>query len=145
MITYLVTDSGVYAFLCGRDQAFCWELGTSSVEIGASVAALRNVLDRMRKEARPGPAGPAQLPIGSSPAVAEIRKPLADLYRQLLAPLAADLPAASVLVFALPRELMGLPDARPDPKRAGIDPRFLIQDYAVTYLSEGMLDESGLS
>ena len=139
IITYLVTESGVYAFLCGRDQALCWELGTSSVAIGASVAELRNVLVGCEKKLDQGLPVPPVTDWGS-PAAAEIRKPLADLHGQLLAPLTTDFAAKSLLVFALPRELTGLPMHALVGNGQDASPRFLIQDHAVTYLSEGMLD-----
>lgn len=141
VITYLVTDSGVYAFLCGREQAFCWQLGASAMEIGASVAALRDVLMGCENKLDQGLPVPP-ITDWNNPSVAEVRKPLADLYRQLLAPLAADIPSgARCLMFALPRELMGLPMHALVRNGQDSTPRFLIQDYAVAYLSEGMLDE----
>ena len=139
VVTYLITDSAVYAFLCGQDQAFCWELGTSPAEIGASVASLRNALTGCEKKLDQG------LPVPpvtdwSSPSVAEIRAPLTDLYRRLLAPVAAAFNDRQLLVFALPEELMGLPMHALIRSGQESTPRFLIQDYSVTYLSQGLLE-----
>jgi len=140
IIEYLTNSSSTYVFLCGNGISKIWELNVSSRDIDALTAKLRKTIKSCEESLSAGVPIP-RINDWREPAFLEIQEPLSTLYKQLLAPLAADLSSYQMLMFALPDELAGIPMHALITSGPNEPPRFLIQDYEVGYLGEGMLGD----
>ncbi|MCX6345275.1 MAG: CHAT domain-containing protein [Armatimonadetes bacterium] len=143
VIIYMTTASQVYALVCSQDKATCRKLKASSSAIASSITELRATLQTCEESLASGIPIPP-ITDWSSADFAQIKKPLEDLYSQLVQPIYDDIKGRRLLVFALPDELTGLPMHALIAPGETSAPRFLIQDYQITYLSRGMLEDLAL-
>ncbi|MHB9035675.1 MAG: CHAT domain-containing protein [Armatimonadota bacterium] len=139
IVEYMFTDASGYVFVCKYGKSVCREIRASRQDVEKLVSELRKALRNCEESQGAGiPVPPVSDWHGS--AFLEIRKPLTELYDLLLAPIKPDIETAQMLFFALPNELSGMPmHALIDPK-SGDAPKFLIREYGISYLAEGMLD-----
>lgn len=138
IVTYLFTDSAAYAFICTLERASCWKLVSTALDATQPALEFWGQIQTYENRLRSGIPIP---PVDSldNPAVANVRKPLTSLYDMLIEPIKDDISGKRLLVFALPNEIAGLPMHALINNQRSAGPRYLIQDYEVSYLSEGML------
>lgn len=139
VIEYMFTDSSMIVFICGNSKAICKEIPVTRTQVEKQVSALRQSIKSCEQNLSAGIPVP---PISdwSDRSFSETKAPLAELYEMLFAPVADDIGARDLLVFALPQELVGLPmHALVYNKPSGMT-AFLGQDYNISYLGEGMLE-----
>lgn len=136
VIGYLPTESSVYAFICGREVSICRQLGRGSVD--SAVSQLRRRLGYAEQSLSAGVPVP---PVAGwqSTSFLEFKEPLSEIHAHLIAPIRADIEKARRLVFLLPREFAALPMHALISGGENGKPRFLVQDFEVTYLTKGML------
>jgi tetratricopeptide (TPR) repeat protein len=140
VLAYLKVESSVYAFVCGRDRAICRQITGQKGSVDALVNRLRRVLRTCEESLAAGIPIP-RMATWREAAFVEISEPLAGLYGRLVAPLAGDLSGARRLAFALPDELSGLPMHALISSKPESDPEFLVEDFEISYLGAGMLDD----
>jgi tetratricopeptide (TPR) repeat protein len=139
VIEYALTDSSAYVLIATRSSASCWELPAPKERIRVAVDALRAALRESENRVDSGIRLP---PVVSwtDPSILPIVAPLSELGGMLFEPIRSELAQlhAKTLAFVLPDDLGGVPfHAIPKDVRGSY--RFLIQDYAVTYVAPGML------
>lgn len=140
VIEYMPTDYSTFVFLCGNGKSSIWELGVSAKEIDALAASVRKCVKECEQSLSAGVPLP-QINDWREPTFLEFRDPMVALCAKLVSPIASDFGAYQMLMFALPAELDGVPmHALITSEKDGV-PRFLVQDYAVGYLGEGMLGD----
>jgi tetratricopeptide (TPR) repeat protein len=140
VIEYLPTDYSTFAFVCGNGKSSLWELGISSKNINTLATSLRNSIKNCEQSLSAGVPLP-RISDWREPTFLEIRDPLVSLYARLVAPISADFAEYQILMFALPSELEGVPMHALITSEQGSVPRFMIQDYEIGYLGEGMLGD----
>ena len=140
VVEYLPTLYTTYAFVCGNGKSSIWELGVSSREIDSLAALLRTSVKDCEQSLSAGIPLP-RINDWREPTFLEIREPLVALYAKLVAPISADFASYQVLMFALPGELEGVPMHALIASEQGNTPRFMVQDYEIGYLGEGMLGD----
>ena len=139
LIEYAVSDSAAYALVVTKRSASCWQLPATGGRVDAAVQALRKAIGELEEKISAGvPVPPAKS--WSDPALLSVLDPLFELEEMLFEPLRGDLSKITMLSIALPEELAGVPfHALPREKPGPL--RFVVQDYAVSYLGAGMLGE----
>ncbi|MCE5314624.1 MAG: CHAT domain-containing protein [Armatimonadota bacterium] len=139
IVEYMVTDTSTYVFVCKYDKPICREIAASRQDVEKLVSELRKSLKDNEESQNAGvPVPPIYDWQGS--AFTDISKPLAELYNLLITPIKPDIETAQMLYFALPSELSGLPMHALIKPGSDETPKFLINEYGVSYLAEGMLD-----
>ncbi|MEN6583710.1 MAG: CHAT domain-containing protein [Armatimonadota bacterium] len=138
VIEYMVTDSSVYVFTCSYGKPTCRELAVPRQDVDKTVAELRKALKSCEESLSAGIPIPAANDWRVS-VFSDITRPLSSLYDALLAPVKPDLVDSQLLVFAVPSEFAGIPMQALVSPGSSDTPRFLIQDYGVSYLSRGTL------
>lgn len=140
IIEYAVTDTGVYALVAAKNAASYWELSATKKQLQEQSDALRKALREMEERVASGiPIPPVKPGNWSDPALLPVLEPLYNLESMLVQPLRGEFGKITTVVFALPGELSGVPfHALPQDRRGNV--RFLVQDYAVAYITPGMFD-----
>lgn len=140
VVEYLPTGYSTFAFVCGNGKSLIWELGVSAKQIDEFATSLRKSLKNCEQSLSAG----VQLPRINDwrePTFLETREPLVSLFSKLVEPIFSEFTPNTIIMFALPHELDGVPmHAIITSEKKGV-PRFLIQDYEVGYLSDGMLGD----
>ncbi len=140
IVEYLCSDYATFAFVCGNGVSRIWELGISS----KAVDAIATTLSRRMKACELRLASGRPLPKitdWQEESFVKTREPLISLYAKLVGPISQDLGRDNTLMFALPAELVGTPMHALISSVQGNVPRFLIQDYQIGYLGQGMLND----
>lgn len=140
IIEYLASDHATYAFVCGNGVSRIWELGISGKSVHAIAASLSQ---RMKAHERSLAAGQPipRITDWQEPTFVKTREPLISLYAKLVGPIASDLTPGKALIFALPDELVGTPMHALISSGKNESPRFMVQDFEVGYLGQGMLSD----
>jgi hypothetical protein len=141
IIEYLISESGVYALLLTKTSATCWELPATSKKIQDSVGELRIAVSDLENRISSG-SRIAPVKSWSDPSIRPMFDPLYSLQGLLLEDLLGQIskmkPKINTLVFSVPEDLAGVPfQAMPRDKVGKVS--FLIQDYAVAYVTPGTL------
>ena len=136
VIEYLPTGSSLFVFIFGFDKSLCMEIAARRESLDAVVARLRRSVLNC-EEGLPVP------PIRDwqESSFLDIKEPLDALYAQLVAPIRQQIEKRTRLVFALPNELAGLPMHALISTGSRQVPRFLIEDFEVSYLARGTFDD----
>lgn len=140
IIEFLPTENTTFAFVCGNGRSSIWELGVPAKEIDALVASLRKCVKECEQSLGAGIPLP-RINDWREPTFLQFRDPMVSLYTKLVAPIAGEFTSYQMLVFALPKELDGVPMHALITSETDGTPRFLVQDYAVSYLGGGMLGD----
>lgn len=138
VVTYMPTATATYAFTVGFGKYVCREIGVGSADLDAHIAKLRGVLKTFEESLSVG------MPVSSDwtgTAFLQVRDPLSALYSQLIAPIKQDLAGARRVIFALPDDLSGLPMHALIVSETNGVPRFALEDFEVSYLSQGMMSD----
>jgi len=140
IVEYAVTDTGVYALVATKNTASYWELPATRKQLKEQSDALRKVLRELEERVASGiPIPPVKPGTWSDPALLPVMEPLYNLESMLIQPLRGEFDKITTVIFALPGELAGVPfHALPQDRRGNV--RFLVQDYAVAYITPGMFD-----
>lgn len=137
-IEYMPTDTSLYIFAIGQKHTVCIEMSETGRDISDAYRNLRRVLKKCEESLSSGvPVAPVV--DRSEPSFLEIRAPLSKLYEILIDPVIGLIPQDSLLIFALPGQLSGMPMhslMSTDPQGK---PVFLCESYYVTYI-----DSSGV-
>ncbi|MDH7600512.1 MAG: CHAT domain-containing protein [Armatimonadota bacterium] len=139
LIEYLVTESSLYVFTCTTSAAVCRQIAVNRAAVDSAVDRLRRVLRDCEDNLAAGIPVPG-ITNWQEPAFLEVRRPLAELYSLLLAPLVDLLQGKSRLIFALPTELQGIPMHALVCADNGARPQFVINNFQVGYVGRGMLN-----
>lgn len=140
VIEYLPTEYSTFAFVCGNGKSLIWELGVSAKQIDAFATSLRKSLKSCEQSLSAGVPLP-RINDWREPTFLETREPLVSLFQKLVEPIINEFTSYPIVMFALPHELDGIPmHAIITSEKNGV-PRFLVQDYEIGYLSEGMLGD----
>lgn len=139
IVEYMLTDTAIYMFACSSDKALCKEIKIPKGSLETQVSALRRTIKSCEETLSAGIPIP---PVNNwqETSFLEVQDPLMKLYSLLIEPIKDDIANRNRLIFILPSELAGLP------MQALISnddrtPKFLIEDYEISYLSRGMLED----
>ncbi len=137
VIEFMQTEGSVITFVCSGGNPVIKEYTLPAGTLGSSVQRLRRAL-RSCEELLD--AGVPVAPVNSfqEPQFLEVRLPLRELYMSLLSPIEEDFKGRKRLHFAL-GQLEGLPVHAFISRNSESRPRFLIEDYEVSYLGAGQL------
>ncbi|MGB9618903.1 MAG: CHAT domain-containing protein, partial [Armatimonadota bacterium] len=138
-VEFLITDSSLYAFVCGREISVCRQIRIARNTVEATVNKLRRTLRNLEEGLSAGIPIPPVTDWRES-SFLEIKEPLVELYAQLVAPIRETFVGHRRLVFALPNDLAGLPMHALISSDTKSGPVFLIQEYEISYLASGTLD-----
>ena len=140
IIEYMPSESAVNVFICGNGKSVCMELPASRDDIDVQITNLRKLLKSAEESLSTGIPVP---PISDwqEKSFLEIREPLIALYSQLIEPLRDQIADRKQLFFMMPGSFAGLPMHCLISSGTERTPKFLIEDYAISYLSEGMLND----
>ncbi|MGQ9456254.1 MAG: CHAT domain-containing protein [Armatimonadota bacterium] len=139
LIQHLVTDPSVYIFVCTNDIVLCRRVTANRATLEEEVNRLRKTLINCENNLSAGIPVPP-LSDWQEPSFVEIRRPLAELYSLLIAPISNVLQDKTLLIFALPNELHGVPMHSLVCTEENGRPVFLIERYEISYIGRGMLD-----
>ncbi len=139
VIEYMPAEAATYVFVCGVDKTVCREIVVPRSSVVANVTKLRKVLKSCEERLGAGIPLP-RIGDWQESAFLPIKEPLVGLYDQLLKPIAADFGYKGRLVFVLPEDFAGLPMHALISSGAAKTPRFLLEDYEISYLGPLMLD-----
>lgn len=140
IVEYLCSDYATYALVCGSGVSRIWELGISSKAVDTIATELSHRMKSCEQKLAAGQPLP-KITDWQEQDFTKTSKPLISLYAKLVGPIAADLNPDMVLMFALPEELAGMPMHALISSTKDGSPRFLIQDYEIGYLGQGMLND----
>lgn len=139
-IAYMQVETSTYVFICGNKTSICRQIGTRKDSIDALVSRLRRTLKNCEESLGAGIPIPP-IVTWQEAAFIEIKEPLKELYMKLVAPIRDDLTGSTRLAFALPSELAGLPMHALISSESSSKPTFLAEDFEISYLARGMLDD----
>lgn len=139
LVQYLVTDPSLYIFVCTSDTVLCRRVTANRAALEEEISRLRNVLMNCENNLSAGMPVP---PVSDwqEPSLVELRRSLAELYSLLITPISNLVQDKTLLVFALPNELHGLPMQSLVCTEENGRPVFLIEKYEISYIGRGMLD-----
>lgn len=137
VVEYMPAGQSVYAFVCGYERSVCRELGVRPDAVERYISLLRKVL-KSREDSLSADIRVPPVDDWREASFLEIKEPLAALYRLLIEPIRHDLEGRQLLMFALPTGFAGLPMHALIAPGDG-PPRFMVQDYEIGYLGQGML------
>ncbi len=140
VVLYMPAAPYIYAFVCGREKAVCRQIRARGDGLEPLVTQLRKTLRNCEESMAAGIMVPPMATWEES-SFLEIEEPLSALYTQLVAPLKEDISGSRRLAFALPDSLTGLPMHALIASEQASQPRFLMEDYEISYLTRGMLDD----
>lgn len=140
IVAYLCSDYATYAFVCGNGVSRIWELGISSKAVDTIAGNLSQAVKACERKLAAGQPLP-KMTDWQEQSFVTMSKPLISLYAKLVGPIARDLAPGQTLVFVLPDELAGTPMHALISSVKSNSPRFLIQDYEIGYLGQGMLND----
>lgn len=136
VVSYIVGDKSTYAFVLGRDEAYCRQINIDQAKLGPEMRQLRDLLKANEERTRTGiPVEPVDS--WQDEHVSEIMNTLEKLGSALITPIRRELQTANTLAFVLPQALDGAP-VHAFVTREGDSPRFLVQDFAVCYATSGL-------
>ncbi len=145
ILQYVLRDSSVFVFLARKNLASCWEIPVPGRKALEKVQEFQKTVADLEMKVASGIRIP---PVKSwhDPALLPMMDPLYSLEDMLFNPIRGELSGIGIrtntIAFVLPAELAGVP-FHALPRDANGKTRFLIQDYVVSYLSQGTL--SGLA
>ena len=131
LIEYVVTDSTVQVLITTKRTVACWELPATRDQVDAAVQALGKALGDTEKRIASGVPIPS-VKNWSDPSLLPVLEPLFSLQKLLIEPIRGEIAKAKSLAFMLPKELAGVPFHALAREKGTI--RFLVQDYAVSYM-----------
>lgn len=135
IVAYLMTGASTYIFKVGSGVYYCVEVPVARGAISDDISRLRQSLKALEESMSVG----IPLPSGwQTSTFLDMKAPLASLYSKLAAPL-KDTALPKRLIFALPDDLEGLPMHALISSGSDPTPRFLAQDYEISYLGRAML------
>lgn len=140
IVEYFPSDYATYVFICGNGIAKIYELGISSKAVDAIATNLSKAMKGCERNLAAGQPLP-RMTDWQGPSFLKTREPLISLYAKLVGPIVGDLSTDLILMFALPDELVGTPMHALISSVQDKTPRFLIQDYQIGYLGQGMLND----
>lgn len=140
IIQYFCSDYATYAIVCGSGVSRIWELGISSKAVDTIAT---NLIRRMKAAEQRLAAGQPlpRITDWQEPTFVKTREPLISLHAKLVGPISGDLKPGLTLMFILPSELLGTPMHALISSVKDNSPRFLVQDFEIGYLGQGMLND----
>lgn len=138
VIEFMPTAGSTYVFVAGFEKSIIRQIGLKTRDTDDMITNLRKQIKELEKSLSAGIPIP-KVTDWQDPAFAKLKTPLAALYAQLLKPIEGDFAGKRLLIFALPDGLTGLPVHAFISTEATQAPRFLVQDYEISYLGHGML------
>jgi len=139
-VEFMPTESALYVFVCGKDTSICRQTSAKRGAIDGLVGKLRRALKNCEESLSAGIPIPPVADWQES-SFLEIREPLVGLYSQLMQPIKVDIGDRRKIAFVLPAEFAGLPLHALISSEGGARPTFLIEDFEVSYVGRGMLDD----
>lgn len=140
IVQYLCSDYATYAFVCGSGVSRIWELGISSKSVNTIATSLTRRMKACEQRLAAGQPLP-RITDWQEPNFVKMRPLLVSLYAKLVGPIAGDLAAGQTLMFALPDEIVGTPMHALISSTDNHSPRFMVQDFEIGYLGQGMLSD----
>jgi hypothetical protein len=132
-IEYMSTETSLYIFAIGQKHTICIEMSETARDISDAYRSLRRVLKKCEGSLNSGvPVAPVT--DRSEPSFLEIRAPLTKLYGILIDPVIGSIPPDSLLIFALPGQLTGMPMHSLMSTDTQGKPTFLCESYYITYI-----------
>jgi len=139
IVEYVVTESGTHILIVTARTVGCWQTPATSDQIDSAVRALgRALADTEARVAKGVPI--AKVTDWNTSALRPIMDPLYALQKMILEPIRRELGGVDSLAFVLPWELSGVP-LHALAREKGGTVRFVIQDYAVSYVIPETLEE----
>ena len=140
IIVYMPVESTTYMFVCTNGKAICREINVTRSSVESQISMLRKTLNGCEESMKAGIPIP-QIKDWQEPSFLEIRESLAGLYSLLISPIIADLGKTERLIFILPNEFAGLPMHALISSEHNKTPKFLFENYQISYLARGTLDD----
>lgn len=143
VLAYAVRDVDIYVLVATKKTAVCWEIPGVSDSVVEAVQLFHKVLKDTEASVA---AGMSLAPVKSwktpDPKLAVMLDPLFGIEEKLFDPIRGDLQQAKVtsLIVALPDKMAGIPFHALPQQKSGII-KFVIQDFAVSYLGKGVLQQ----
>lgn len=140
VVAYMPVESATYMFVCSNNKAICREVNITRSSIESLIGTLRKTLNGCEDSMMAGIPIP-QIKDWQEPSFLEIKEPLIGLYSLLISPIKEDLVNTQRLVFILPNEFAGLPVHALISSEQNKIPKFMLEDYQISYLASGTLDD----